>query len=1223
MVQTALKQDTVDLMSKITAMHEYFSKNQDLQTADRAKDLALKLKKQEYSIAFCGHFSAGKSSMINKIVGEDLLPSSPIPTSANLVKIKSGEDYAKVIFKEGKPRLYPAPYDYDQVKSYCKDGDQIHAIEISYSETSLPADAVIMDTPGIDSTDDAHRIATESALHLADLVFYVMDYNHVQSELNFLFTKELTSAGKQVYLIINQIDKHREEELSFEQFKNSVRDSFASWGVEPARIFYTSLKEISHRENEFHALQQFLKDQIAKRQLLLPASVFHSLKKLASEHLTYLDEKNWKAIEEYEQKLTELSIEERESLSKQVEEIERDLTIIQGSLDKTEIDLNNKVDEILKNAYLMPFQTRELAESYIESRQSNFKVGLFFSRQKTEMERNVRLEQFKKDFSEKVKSQLEWHLKELYLHELKHYEIHDSALLARAQTFQVVFPEALLVNTVKEGALLSGDYVLQYTNEVADLVKRFAKNSLLELKELFLKALKSKNQLKQNRLEKEWKQLKMHAESWQGIIAIKENLRLFKTRIDELLAGQFPQEGYKEKITQLLAVPMEEAEVIYQSIDAAEDQMEVSHLSEVVLEQGLKESPEKAETQSVQSLVEKLHFTADTVQDVPGFKKMAAELLQKADRLGNKQFTVALFGAFSAGKSSFANALIGNKVLPVSPNPTTAAINKIMPIDDEHKHGTVLVKVKAEKTLFDDVNRSLKMFDLSAIDFDDALKNIQKVINAKANFDANEKTHFAFLHAFLKGFESFRHHLGKTISTDLEEFKDYVAIEEKSCFVETIEVYYDCALTQKGITLVDTPGADSINARHTGVAFDYIKNSDAILFVTYYNHAFSKADREFLIQLGRVKDSFELDKMFFIVNAIDLANNEEEMKSVLEYVEEQLIQYGIRRPHLFGLSSLEALAEKLERKEGARSKINLFEESFYSFITNELMEISITSAELAWQRVLEQLRRFIQSSQENKELKAQKRIQLEEEQQAVQLLIGKNDAGILSQRLEQEADELVFYIKQRVFLRFGDFVKEAFNPALLKDDGRNIKKALQTALEDFLQSFGFDFAQELRATTLRMEAFISKQLKQAQEMLIKTTAEVNPELSFSPFEVRGLEGIEFETAFVNEDRAQFKKALAHFKNPKSFFEKNERKFLSEELEQMISAPSDTYLQSEGRRLRNHYHKLLEEEYGRLLSVLIEQAGEYYGGILAILSDDFPIAQLQKMEKDIANFEENR
>lgn len=139
-----------------------------------------------------------------------------------------------------------------------------------------------MDTPGIDSTDDAHRIATESALHLADMVFYVMDYNHVQSELNFLFTKDLTAAGKQVYLIINQIDKHREEELSFQHFTESVRDSFASWGVQPERIFYTSLKkpELPLPHNDFSALQKFIYEQIGQKDRLLPQSVLHSLQKL-------------------------------------------------------------------------------------------------------------------------------------------------------------------------------------------------------------------------------------------------------------------------------------------------------------------------------------------------------------------------------------------------------------------------------------------------------------------------------------------------------------------------------------------------------------------------------------------------------------------------------------------------------------------------------------------------------------------------------------------------------------------------------------------------------------------------------------------------------------------------------------------------------------------------------------------------------------------------------
>lgn len=1220
MVQTVLQQETAALLSRITALYHYFNMNKDIQTAERARDLALKLKKQEYSIAFCGHFSAGKSSMINKLMGEELLPSSPIPTSANLVRIKAGEDYAKVMFKEGKPRIYPAPYDYDKVKTLCKDGDQIQSIEIGYSNTDLPKETVIMDTPGIDSTDDAHRIATESALHLADLVFYVMDYNHVQSELNFLFTKELTAAGKQVYLIINQIDKHREDELSFEQFKGSVLDSFASWGVAPARIFYTSLKNIEHKENEFSALKHFIEEKMAKRKEFLPESVFRSLKKLTDEHYIYLEEINGNAIEKYEMKLREFSNDERELLTEKVAFLENQISKNKDYLNKMDIQLNHKIDEVLKNAYLMPFQTREFARSYIESCQSSFKVGLFFSRQKTEDERKARLERFYHDFSEKVTSQLDWHLKELFLHELKEQEIHDPALVASAQNFQVHFEESMLTEMVKEGALLSGDYVLQYTNDVADSVKRLAKKSLSELKELFLHSLKIMNERERNRLEVEWQQLQGYAEAFHGLTAIKEMQNLSMGKMADFLAGDFPEAKYKEKMVQLLAEQDEEAEVIYHLDDATSNENEENNLVENELEQSIQDKPEIIVKYSTQLLIEKLKFTANAVHDVPGFKKIAAELSQKAERLEHKQFTVALFGAFSAGKSSFANALIGKKVLPVSPNPTTAAINKIMPINEINGHGTVLVKVKDNQVLFDDVNRSLKVFDMRAADFDDAVIKVNKVISGKTEIDANEKTHYAFLHAFLRGFDSFRHLLGTTVKTDLEELKEYVAIEEKSCFVEMIEVYYDCDLTQKGITLVDTPGADSINARHTGVAFDYIKNSDAILFVTYYNHAFSKADREFLIQLGRVKDSFELDKMFFIVNAIDLANNVDEKNSVLEYVEEQLIQYGIRRPHLFGLSSLAALAEKLDKQKKSDSKMNLFEESFYAFITNELMQMSVASAELEWQRVLEQLRTFIQSSQESKELRAQKRNQLEKEQKSIKDLIGKQDTGMLAQRLAQEADELVFYIKQRVFLRFNDFVKESFNPALLKDDGRNLKKALQTALEDFLQSFGYDFAQELRATTVRMESFIGKLLKQSQEMLIKETAELNEELSFSPFEVNNLEGIDFDTAFVHEEREQYRKALAYFKNPKSFFEKNERKYLSEELEQIINGPSDNYLQTENIRLKNHYLHLFKEEHARMQDLLIEQTDEYYDGLLVVLTDNYPIDQLKEIENEIANFE---
>src|SRR5690606_37183685 len=128
---------------------------------------------------------------------------------------------------------------------------------------------------------------------------------------------------------------------------------------------------------------------------------------------------------------------------------------------------------------------------------------------------------------------------------------------------------------------------------------------------------------------------------------------------------------------------------------------------------------------------------------------------------------------------------------------------------------------------------------------------------------------------------------------------------------------------------------------HTGVAFNYIKNADAILFVTYYNHAFSQADREFLLQLGRVKDTFELDKMFFVVNAADLAGDANELNAVVAHVEDNLLTQGIRNARIYPLSSQQAVTAKLNNDNVLlrTSGIEKFEREFIRFTFEELTDI--------------------------------------------------------------------------------------------------------------------------------------------------------------------------------------------------------------------------------------------------------------------------------------------
>src|SRR5699024_7527380 len=125
---------------------------------------------------------------------------------------------------------------------------------------------------------------------------------------------------------------------------------------------------------------------------------------------------------------------------------------------------------------------------------------------------------------------------------------------------------------------------------------------------------------------------------------------------------------------------------------------------------------------------------------------------------------------------------------------------------------------------------------------------------------ALSKTYQAYLEAVINGYESQKNELGEKITIGLDAFASYVTGETIACFIKEVDLYYDCALTRKGITLVDTPGADSVNARHTYVAFDYIKVSDFILYVIYYYHAFTTGYKKYLIILGSVRVIFVLDK---------------------------------------------------------------------------------------------------------------------------------------------------------------------------------------------------------------------------------------------------------------------------------------------------------------------------------------------------------------------------
>ncbi|ARA96869.1 MULTISPECIES: dynamin family protein [Geobacillus] len=1213
-------------LAKMIEMYEQLQTTGDKENANKVKQLMEKMAAGELIVAFCGHFSAGKSSLINALLGEPLLPSSPIPTSANLVKVKAGRDYVRVFYHRDAPVEYEPPYDPELIRAQCRDGETIEWIEISRETDAIPPGVAILDTPGIDSTDDAHRLATESALHLADVVFYVMDYNHVQAELNFQFTKQLTDEGKTVYLIINQIDKHREDELPFAAFRDSAARAFRSWGVEAAGLFFLSLKAPDHPHNEWHELSACLRQLFADKDEWLVRGAEAGLKRIADRHIEQLCTRHEPLEQEMRMQLQKLGGADDEAAAmEELGRLETELAKWQTAPKRVEETFRTELEHVLQNAYLMPFETRARAEAYLQAMRPDFKVGWWFAKAKTEEERQRRFAAFYESVKAQAEAQIEWHVRQLLLRVGNEWNA-DRAWLGKCQQWTVEWEATLLASLVKQGADTSGAALLNYTDEVAAALKKCYRDSAFTLFAELLEQIAKQAAAQMDALSDELSRAREKVELIGRLARLKFEREERQRSFEQLIAAPGDDATLDETRLALLTAPPDfrkarHVETPKQQVAAKEQALgQKGAVAGNELEDertGESRTPSAGGKRRSEQAADRLDEAAAYLEQADLLRRFAGPLRDKASRLRTRAFTVALFGAFSAGKSSLANALLGAPLLPSSPNPTTAAISKIAPPDKEHPHGTAIVKVKSESQIWADIQASLSQFGHQADTWEEALRLCARLAESGAEHPA-QKPHVAFLAAVAAGYERMCDRFGATLSIRFEELEGYVADEAVSCFLDEVVLYADCPLTRQGVTLVDTPGVDSLNARHTGVAFHYMKHADALLFVTYYNHAFSKADREFLLQLGRVKDAFALDKMFFIINAADLAQSKEELDAVIAYMNDELARFGIRFPRLYALSSRMALAEKMGVEPSARgvladSGLPAFEADFFRFLTEELTEVAVESAyaelERAWQTAAEYARAAGQSEAE----KAAKRRALEEVKVKMRTVLADAVDAYGQHALGQEADELLYYVKQRAFFRLNDTFKEAFNPSVLRDDQGPVRRVLERCLDELLASVGFDLAQEMRATSLRVEAFLHKRLAEQFARLSSELRRLDEALALVPPESFAFAAPEFANALSDVDRGRFAKALSLYKNAKSFFERDEKRRMKEEIEAALVEPVDRYLAEQKERLISVYAKQYEDAVAALTAALTDQVDSYMDGLMAALAETADSEALSRIE----------
>ncbi|WP_158589643.1 MULTISPECIES: dynamin family protein [Clostridia] len=1168
-----VKEAAPHVLHQLVAVYEQVLENGDDIRAEKLIELYDKYKRQELMICFAGHFSAGKSSMINALLGKDILPNSPIPTSANIVKITSGKGRVRVYFKHSTPEEYQEPFDLDMLKQYSMDKDNIQKIEISTSEPLLPAKTAFIDTPGIDAADDADRLMTEGSLHLMDALFYVMDYNHVQSEVNLQFLLDLQAKNIPFYVIINQIDKHKESELTFTSFKESIRQTFDGWEIKPERIFYSSLYEPDLEHNQFQEIQHTLHELLTVRKWEL-LDRQHSLNDVIEQHVVFLQEQFEEELETYY-----ISTKQQEELSKK-STIQNKLNAYEQKKSDLKTDFYKALQQTLKNAYLMPAALRDKAASFLESQQRDFKVGLLGTKKKTSEERKKRLHEFRIDLQKTVEAGLQWKLRDKWLLVLKEYKVDNIQMRDELQQFTILIKEADLLETIKHGATLNGESIIQYTNDLAHEIKIQAKQQANALWDQVEAAIQDRIQPVYTKLMDQLKEISSIEQKLNHYHAIEKTLTRKQNLVREAIYHEVPsREKTIAKIEEILFQQKQRVTFVAQPMALKERQMAGSEDCLLTVEKQIS-SKETGASHPVETTVNAIEQTTSIVKDLPGFQSIMDDLKSKQYRLENRTYTMALFGAFSAGKSSFANALMGKAILPVSPNPTTAAINRIHPVTNTHRHGTVIVQLKKQEELVKEIMTMTKQFSPES----NCLKELIAWIDKEQLYrhEEVENMYQAYLQAVLNGYASMQQLLGQAMYLSIDAFPSYVTDETKACFVKTIDLYYDCELTRQGISLVDTPGADSIHARHTNVAFDYIKHADAILYVTYYNHALNRADKNFLMQLGRVKDSFQLDKMFFIVNAADLAKDEEELALVSTYVTEQLAQLGIRFPRLYPVSSRKALSEKQLHKQSDQL-MAAFETDFYPFIHRDLTKLAVAAAFRDIERLEQQLQQFIASQKLDQQEKETLKQSIETKHQQIQQIIDNIKAVPYFNQVKQKIQKQLYYVLERFSIRFHDMFKETFNPTTITESGKEGRKQLLDCIKNLLAYCQTELMRELQAVSLRIEAFMNDSMLDVYRFIEKQSQIVDPSFMFAEIDRKDIVTPVFPEAFPAMDYQPLNRMAQSYKNKKTFFAKNEKERTKEAIYGFLQPIVKEYMDVNEHRMYAFY----EEQWTKLISDLKE------------------------------------
>ncbi len=176
-----------------------------------------KLSAQTFNLVVAGQFKRGKSTVINALLGNSLLPAGVVPLTSAVTVIRSGTiPVARVELKTGRTEQIELSALRDYVTERGNPGNSkgVARVVIEHACPWLADGVCLVDTPGIGSVYEHNTDETRKYLPQADAVLFVasVDQPVSRAELDFLIGVR-QYAGK-IFCLLNKVDYLRPEEVA-------------------------------------------------------------------------------------------------------------------------------------------------------------------------------------------------------------------------------------------------------------------------------------------------------------------------------------------------------------------------------------------------------------------------------------------------------------------------------------------------------------------------------------------------------------------------------------------------------------------------------------------------------------------------------------------------------------------------------------------------------------------------------------------------------------------------------------------------------------------------------------------------------------------------------------------------------------------------------------------------------------------------------------------------